>query len=134
MPCFFGTVRVRLSRTYWQHISTYCFFSCYILESPRCSSIQTWIFRPNCSLCLEHAHIDYVEQFLNETTTHLPRLTKVTVNYDRLTIVTENCTRDTTCLNCVKVKELIIEKTSVHPKRFLCLFSSVVILFLFPLA
>ncbi len=70
------------------------------------------------SLCLEHAHIDYVEQFLNETKTHLPRLTKLAVDYDKLTTITENYTRDTTRLNCAKVKQLIIEKALVHSKDF----------------
>ena len=71
------------------------------------------------SLHLESVHIDYVEQFLNETKTHLPRLTKLTVNYDHLTIVTENFTRDTTRLNCIKVKELNYhERTIVHSKDF----------------
>jgi hypothetical protein len=64
------------------------------------------------------SHIDYVEQFLDETKTHLPRVTKLIVNYDQLTIVTENFTRDATRLNCVKVKQLIIEKTLVHSKDF----------------
>ncbi|CAF3301082.1 unnamed protein product, partial [Rotaria sp. Silwood2] len=41
------------------------------------------------SLCLGRSHIDYYEQFLNDTKTHLPRLTTLTVNYDKLTIVTE---------------------------------------------
>jgi hypothetical protein len=58
------------------------------------------------SLHLASAHIDYVEQFLNETKTHLPRLTELAVNADSLTIVTENFTRDTTRLNCINVKEL----------------------------
>jgi hypothetical protein len=70
------------------------------------------------SLCLEHAHIDYVEQFLNKRKTHLPRLTKLAVDYDRLAIVTENFTRDTTRLNCVNVKQLIIKKTLVHSEDF----------------
>jgi hypothetical protein len=70
------------------------------------------------SLDLENVHIDYVDQFLNETKTHLPRLTKLTINYDKLTIVTENFTKDTTRFNCVKVKELITEETLVHSKDF----------------
>ena len=70
------------------------------------------------SLCLEFSHIDYVEQFLNETKTHLPRLIELTVRYDRLAIVTENFTRDTTRLNCCKVKKLIIKETLVHSKDY----------------
>ncbi|CAM4986823.1 unnamed protein product, partial [Rotaria socialis] len=70
------------------------------------------------SLCILVSHIDYVEQFLNETKTHLPHLTKLRVDYDQLAVVTNNFTRDTTRLNCAKVKQLIIEKTLVHSKDF----------------
>jgi hypothetical protein len=62
-------------------------------------------------------HIDYVEQFLNETKTHLPRLTKLTVNYNHLTIVTENFTRDTTRLNCITVKELYVGEAIVEHSK-----------------
>jgi len=72
-----------------------------IVEYPYLTSPYLW-----------YSHIDYVEQFLNETKTHLPRLTKLKVDYDLLTIVTKNFTRDTTRL-------------------ILCLFSFVVNLFLF---
>ncbi|CAF4437812.1 unnamed protein product [Rotaria socialis] len=70
------------------------------------------------SLCILVSHIDYVEQFLNETKTHLPHLTKLRVDYDQLAVVTNNFTRDTTRVNCAKVKQLIIEKTLVHSKDF----------------
>ncbi|CAF4738988.1 unnamed protein product, partial [Rotaria sp. Silwood2] len=70
------------------------------------------------SLSLFNSHIDYVEQFLNQTKTYLPRLTKLKVDYDELTIVTENFTRNATRLNCAKVKQLIIRKTIVHSKDF----------------
>jgi hypothetical protein len=70
------------------------------------------------SLCLNSCDIDYVEQFLNETKTHLPRLMKLTVDYYKLSIVTENFRRDTTRLNCAKVKQLLIDKTVVHEKDF----------------
>ncbi|CAF3298665.1 unnamed protein product [Rotaria sp. Silwood2] len=70
------------------------------------------------SLILMTVHIDYVEQFLNETKTHLPRLTTLTVDYDQLTIVTKNFTRNITRLNCTKIKELTIEESRVHSKDF----------------
>jgi hypothetical protein len=66
------------------------------------------------SLRLKLVHIDYVEQFLNETKTHLPRVIKLTVDYDQLTIVTENFSRDATWLNCVKAKELVVKKAVAH--------------------
>ncbi|CAF3001057.1 unnamed protein product [Rotaria sp. Silwood2] len=68
------------------------------------------------SLSVRYCHIDYVEQFLNETKTHLPRLTELIVDYNQLTIVTENFTRNTTRLNCAKVKQLIIIKALAHSK------------------
>ncbi|CAF2837110.1 unnamed protein product [Rotaria sp. Silwood2] len=70
------------------------------------------------SLSIFYTHIDYVEQFLNQTKTHLPRLTELTVDYDQLRIVTENFTRDTTRLNCINVKNLIFEKLIVHSEDF----------------
>ncbi|CAF4029189.1 unnamed protein product [Rotaria sordida] len=68
------------------------------------------------TLSLFLSHIDYVEQFLNETKTHLPCLTTLEVNYDRLTIVTENFTRNITRLNCAKVEQLCIRTIIVHSK------------------
>jgi len=68
------------------------------------------------SLCLRPTHINYVEQFLNETKTHLPHLTKLMIDYDDLKIVTENFTRDETRRNCAKVTQLNIDKTIVHSK------------------
>jgi len=68
------------------------------------------------SLDLSDVHIDYVEQFLNETKTHLPRLTELIVNYNQLTIVIENFTRNATRLNCAKVKQLVIVKALAHSK------------------
>jgi hypothetical protein len=70
------------------------------------------------SLDISISHIDYVEHFLNATKALLPRLTKLEVDYDQLIIVTENFTKDTTRLNCAKVKQLIIEETLVHSKDF----------------
>ena len=69
-------------------------------------------------LQLVYTHIDYVEQFLNETKTHLPRLAKLTIDYDQLASTTENFTRETTRLNCARVKRLFIEKTLAFPKDF----------------
>jgi hypothetical protein len=68
------------------------------------------------SLNLQLSHINYIEQFLNETKTHLPHLNQLVVDYDELKIVTENFTRDETRRNCAKVKQLNIDKTIVHSK------------------
>ncbi|CAF1250911.1 unnamed protein product [Rotaria sordida] len=71
------------------------------------------------SLCLENVHNDYAEQFLNDTKTHLPRLTKLIINYDQLQLVTENFTRERTRLNCANVNELnLMMQTIVHSKDF----------------
>ncbi len=66
------------------------------------------------SLRLARVHIDYVEQFHNETKTHLPRLTQLSVNYNQLAIVTENFIRNTTQLNCIRVKELFVDESIVQ--------------------
>ncbi|CAF4440375.1 unnamed protein product [Rotaria sp. Silwood2] len=58
------------------------------------------------SLCLEFAHVDYVDQFLNDTKTHLPHLTKLTVSYNKLRSITKDFTNDRTRRNCKNVKRL----------------------------
>jgi hypothetical protein len=58
------------------------------------------------SLCFERAHNDYVEQFLNDTKTYLPRLTKLIIKYNQLQLVTENFTKERTRLNCININEL----------------------------
>ncbi|CAF4966095.1 unnamed protein product [Rotaria sp. Silwood1] len=68
-------------------------------------------------LCIESAHIDYVEQFLNETKTHLPSLTKLTVFYGHLYVVTENFTRYITRRNCMKVNELDIDNEKIERSK-----------------
>ena len=58
----------------------------------------------------------YVEHFLNETKTYLPRLTELKIRYEDLKMVTKNFTRDETRRNCAKVKRLIVEGCIVYPK------------------
>jgi len=70
------------------------------------------------SLDITYVHIDYVEQFLHESKTHLPHLTELHINYDQLQTVTDNFTRDATRLLCSQVKRLIIEEKIVYPKDF----------------
>ena len=74
------------------------------------------------SLCLEYVHLDYMELFLNETKTYLPRLIKLTADYDQLTIVTVSFTRDATRLNCAKLKKLVVKKALAHSKDFYAYF------------
>ncbi|CAF2680969.1 unnamed protein product [Rotaria sp. Silwood2] len=70
------------------------------------------------SLYLTHAHIDNVEQFLNETKTRLPRLTTLVVNCKDLTIITDNFTRDAMRINCINVKELNVFRKIEQSKDF----------------
>lgn len=70
------------------------------------------------SLDIMYAHIDYVEHFLLDTKIHLPNLTELRVRYDNLKSITHNFTRNTTRLNCIKIKQILIEKTIVHSKEF----------------
>jgi hypothetical protein len=58
----------------------------------------------------------YIEHFLNETKTHLPRLTELKISYEDLKMVTENFTRDETRRNCAKAKRLIVNSSVVYPK------------------
>ena len=70
------------------------------------------------SLDLRSSYIDYIDQFLNEKRTHLPRLTKLAVNYHGLRMVTANFTRKSTLRNCAQVKELLFERALVYKKHF----------------
>jgi hypothetical protein len=55
-------------------------------------------------LDVRDAHIDYVEQFLNETKAFIPCLTEFEVSAHHLKSVTKNFTRKETRRNCAKVK------------------------------
>ena len=66
------------------------------------------------SLDLRFVCIDYIEEFLLETKTHLLRPIELKVRYDQLKTVTKNFTNDATRLNCANVKRLITEPISVY--------------------
>lgn len=70
------------------------------------------------SLELLGCHTDYIEQFLNNTKTYLPRLTRLQINYDQLRFVTQDFTRDATRFNCARIKKLITYQTLVPSKDF----------------
>ena len=70
------------------------------------------------SLDLRSSYIDYIDQFLNQKKTHLPRLTKLAVNYDELIMITHNFTRKSLLRNCAQVKELLFERAFTHKKHF----------------
>jgi hypothetical protein len=66
------------------------------------------------------AHIDYLEQFLSNLNTRLPCLSKLHVRYEQLVIVTGNFTRNSTRMNCAKLKRINFynKMTTVHSKDF----------------
>ncbi|CAF2140507.1 unnamed protein product [Rotaria magnacalcarata] len=70
------------------------------------------------SLDLRSSHIHYIDQFLDQKRTHLPRLTKLAVNYNELIMITDNFTRESTRRNCAQVKELLFERALTHKKHF----------------
>ncbi|CAF1137206.1 unnamed protein product [Rotaria sp. Silwood1] len=69
------------------------------------------------SLDLRSSHTHYIDQFLDQKRTHLPRLTKLAVNYHELQMVTHNFTRNASLRNCAQVKELLFERPLVHTKH-----------------
>jgi hypothetical protein len=68
------------------------------------------------SLDIYSANSYYAEHFLNETKTHLPRLTELKIRYEDLEMVTKNFTRNETRRICAKVKRLIVKHCIVYPK------------------
>jgi hypothetical protein len=68
------------------------------------------------SLNIKHVPSHYVEHFLNETKTHLPRLRELKVNSYNLKKVTKNFTRNETRCNCARVNRLIVEDLMVYSK------------------
>jgi hypothetical protein len=77
-------------------------------------------------LHLYYAHIDYVEQFLCRLNTSLPSLSILHVQYDHLTTVTKNFTRDVTRINCAEVKRInfALFIQLVHSRNFYHYFPS----------
>ncbi len=66
-------------------------------------------------LNLAYAHKDYVEQFLIDTKMCLLDNVCLHVHYDSLQTVTDKFTRDTTRVNCSKIKHLFL-----HHKLRIC--------------
>ncbi|CAF1411996.1 unnamed protein product [Rotaria sordida] len=60
----------------------------------------------------------YIEQFLLDTKTHVPRLIELKLFYSHLKNVTKNFTRDATRHNCAHIKRLICYDTCDYPKKF----------------
>ena len=75
-------------------------------------------------LDVSSAHIIYIEQLLHYSTTHLPRLTELEIDYEDLKIVTNDFTRDATRMNCCKIKVLECSETIEHSDEFARYFPS----------
>jgi hypothetical protein len=83
------------------------------------SNVNVYVKYPHLTfLSLRDVHIDYLEQFLNDTKTSLPCLTQLTADYNYLRIVTENFTRDRTRASCANVIKLNINEINVHSQDF----------------
>ena len=76
------------------------------------------------SLTVFESHMDYAEQFLRDTNTHIPKLTELEINYEHLLTVTDNFTNETTRLNCARLVLLHIHEDIVHPEHFYSYFPS----------
>jgi hypothetical protein len=78
------------------------------------------------------AHNDYLEEFLCNSNTRLPCLSKLIVQYEQLATVTRNFTRNTTRINCARLKQIIFfgsddqmeVVTMVHSKDYYVYFPS----------
>ena len=46
------------------------------------------------------AHVDYINEFLCQTKSYVPRLSLLEIDYERLVIVTNNFTNQLTRINC----------------------------------
>jgi hypothetical protein len=80
---------------------------------------STLIIFPHLRLLhLDLVHVDYVEQFLFEKNTDLPRLLNLTIRYESLVMVTNNFTNDAARVNCAKLKSLQIYDPFVRSENF----------------
>jgi hypothetical protein len=88
---------------------------------------HSYIEYPNLtSLTVKYVDNYYIEQFLLDTKTCAPHLTKIEVYFNQLKTVTENFTRDATRYNCRNIKQLIFEEKMNYPKEFYLYFPSLV--------
>jgi hypothetical protein len=83
-------------------------------------------------LMCSFVHIDYLEEFLCNSNTRLPCLSKLIVRYEHLATVTRNFTRNATRVNCARLKQIIFfggddqveVVTMVHSKDYYVYFPS----------
>jgi hypothetical protein len=74
------------------------------------------------NLELTDGHIDHAKQFLIDTNTLLPRLTELTIDYERLFTVTENCSSPVTRHNCINIKRLTLMQPLAYSKDMVLYF------------
>jgi hypothetical protein len=94
---------------------------CHLRDKDWCSIVEYPHLR---SLDISGAATHYVEQFLNERKTCLPRLIRLTIDYNDLKKVTNNFTKDQTQCNCSKIKRLILNGYRAYPKTIYRYFHS----------
>jgi hypothetical protein len=94
-------------------------------SSDNCQLYSTIEYPHLTTLDLCYAHREYVEQFLNETKTYMPCLTKLSAMVRDLLVVTKHFTRKETRRNCVKVKTLFMREVLLHFEGFCDYFPSV---------
>ena len=70
------------------------------------------------ALDISLSHMDYIEQFLFNRYTYLPRLCELEIKYEQLITLTNYFTNDSTQLNGSQVQRLIIDQCFVRPKNF----------------
>ena len=84
-----------------------------------CSIIE---YRHLISLDARLAHRNYLEQFLSERKSSVPRLTELTIVFNELRLVTNNFTRVELRNNCANLKRLFYMSSWVHTKQFYVFF------------
>jgi hypothetical protein len=97
------------------------FNECHLRDKDWCSIVE---YSHLHSLGISGAATYYVEQFLDERKTCLPRLRHLKIDYYNLKEVTINFTRDQTHYNCSKIKRLILNGRRVYPKAIYRYFHS----------
>ncbi|CAF0761621.1 unnamed protein product [Adineta steineri] len=104
-----------IQQPYWRYEER------YLLEKGWCSIIE---FLHLIVLDVKDAHFYYLEHFLNETKTHLPCLTELKVNYDKLEDVTKNFRKDEMRRNCSRVQRIILDRPIVYAEHVYRFFPS----------
>ncbi len=69
-------------------------------------------------LDLKRAHIQYAELFLLKKNFHLPCLLNLAIEYESLTMITNNFTNNATHFNFERLKSLDVCQSFVRPKNF----------------